>query len=63
MSVYERMREEKRDARYAEWAKVPKASTADWVAHKTRGQRIGDWYRKRAGEELYKRLYEEALDA
>ncbi len=59
MSVYERIREEKRDARYTEWAKIPKASSADWATRSSRGKKIGDWYRKRAGESLYRRLYEE----
>ena len=59
MSAYERMREEKRDAKRSEWSKTSRTSSEDWRSHKTKGQRISDWYRKRAGEELYKRLYEE----
>ena len=60
MSVYERMREEVQDAKRTKRSATPKTSAADWWRYKTRGQRIGGWYRKRFGEELYRRLYEGA---
>ncbi len=57
MSQYERLREEKRDAKYTEWAKSPKTSTADWKGHRTRGQKIGDYYRHKRGERIYEERY------
>ncbi len=59
MGQYERLKEEKRDARYTEWAKVPKASSQDWPAYRSRGKAIGAYYRNRGRKERGERLYEE----
>ena len=57
MSQYERLREEKRDAKKTKWAKAPKVSAADWVRYRTRGQKISDYYRHKRGERLYEERY------
>ncbi len=58
MSVYERLQEERRDAKKTKWAQTGKASSQDWWTHrKTRGQRISDYYRKKSGERVYERTY------
>ena len=57
MSQYERLREEKRDAKKAKWAKAPKTSAADWARYRSRGQKIGDYYRLKRGERLYEERY------
>ena len=57
MSQYERLQEEKKDAKKTKWAKVPKASSADWERYRTRGQKISDFYRKKRGERIYREEY------
>ena len=58
MGQYERLREEKRDAKKTKWAQTPKTASADWASHRrTRGQRISDYYRKKSGERIYKERY------
>ena len=57
MSQYERLKEEKRDAKKTKWAKVPRANSADWEHYRTRGQKIGDYYRHKRGERLYEERY------
>ncbi len=57
MSVYERLREEIRDAKAKKNAGSPRTSSADWENHKTRGRRIGEYYRQKYAERLYERTY------
>jgi len=57
MSQYERLREEKRDKAKKAFAQTPRTSAADWRSYRTRGQKIGDFYRKKRGERIYKETY------